>query len=132
MKKLFTVITIIILIIGILYSCKTSKKMTANEKNKYQKVTVGDTISISLKENHSTGFHWEWKFLEGDKNLKFIGTKSENTVPDSLINRGYVGYPIIKTFIFKAIKKGKTTIAFKYIRFNGNVAKRDTFYYVIK
>ena len=126
-KYLFILLWLISIVI---LSCKTTK-MTAEEKAKYKQIKKGDTIEIALTENHSTGYKWQWEIIEGEKNVEFLYDTAKSNVPDSAIQAGYVGGSITKTFVFKAVKKGKTTISFKYVRFNKKVAKTDTFYYYI-
>ncbi|WP_034848289.1 protease inhibitor I42 family protein [Ruminiclostridium josui] len=68
-----------------------------------------DTFQISLKENGSTGYQWEYTISDFD-GANLISEDSYCFTPN------LDGTPIQKVWTFKAVKSGKYTIEFTYKR----------------
>ncbi|AEY66330.1 protease inhibitor I42 family protein [Clostridium sp. BNL1100] len=66
-----------------------------------------DTFQISLKENGSTGYQWDYVISDADA-ANLISVDSYCFTPN------LVGTPIQKVWTFKAVKSGKHTIQFTY------------------
>lgn len=107
-------------------SCK-KQKITENEVAKVNtdinvfdatqgthKITckAGETFTISLEGNPSTGFQWDFDQGFDTDFVIYQGSKEESTNKDTEI----VGAPNIYTWTFKALKKGTTQAIMKYQR----------------
>lgn len=68
---------------------------------------MGETFSISLKSNPTTGYRWQPEF-----NSEFLELLSSEFTPDSTL----IGAPGVETFEFRALKQGKTEITVMYKR----------------
>ncbi len=70
---------------------------------------TADTFQVSLKENGSTGYQWEYVISDADA-ADLISVDSYCFTPN------LVGTPVQKVWTFKAIKSGKHTVQFTYRR----------------
>lgn len=68
-----------------------------------------DTFKISLEENGSTGYQWDYVISDADA-AKLISVDSYCFTPNA------VGTPTQKVWTFKAVKSGKHTVQFTYRR----------------
>lgn len=72
----------------------------------------GNIMSLNFETNPSTGFEWQYEFLNGEELLEVVS--------DELINenveKGIVGAPCQRKIKFKGLKSGKTTLHFVYKR----------------
>lgn len=73
-------------------------------------VRPGDTFSIALASNPSTGFRWKMTLPEGEKAFTFLD--SEHVVSQEVMP----GVPGTEVFRFKAVSPGKSEAAFVYER----------------
>ena len=90
---------------------------------------VGDTFTIPLEANHTTGYSWRLAQPPDPAILKQLGEKYEED------NSGGVGVGGVETWTFQAMAKGATTLVFEYARpFEKNVppAKTSKFKITIK
>jgi len=90
---------------------------------------VGDTFTIPLEANHTTGYSWRLAQPPDPAILKQAGEKYEED------NSGGVGVGGVETWTFQAMAKGATTLVFEYARpFEKNVppAKTSKFRITIK
>src|ERR1700751_2530945 len=90
---------------------------------------VGDTFTIPLEANHTTGYSWRLAQPLDPAILKQLGEKYEED------NSGGVGVGGVETWTFQAMAKGATTLVFEYARpFEKNVppAKTSKFKITIK
>lgn len=87
------------------FLCGTEKALSSDTKNQ---LNTGDTGSVTLKGNPTTGYTWQYKIQ--DESVVKLDT--ESSVPDS----GLIGAGSTFTWNFKALKPGTTTITFKYYR----------------
>ncbi len=84
-----------------------------------------DTFQISLKENGSTGYQWDYVISDADA-ANLISVDSYCFTPN------LVGTPIQKVWKFKAVKSGKYTVQFSYRRpWETGVEPLETFKYDI-
>jgi predicted secreted protein len=90
---------------------------------------AGDTFTIPLEANHTTGYSWRLAQTPDPAILKQLGEKYEED------NSGGVGVGGVETWTFQAMAKGATTLVFEYARpFEKNVppAKTSKFKITIK
>lgn len=105
MKK---IIFIILFIIGLILG------LTACLINNEEK-------TLELTYNTNEGVPYEWKYEIEDKNIvEFVKSyEVEN-------NNNMVGSPISINYVFKGLKKGTTTITFKYVNItDGTIEKEE-------
>jgi inhibitor of cysteine peptidase len=70
----------------------------------------GQTVNIELAENPTTGYSWELAAFRGEDVSRQVG-KPEYTRKSDLIGGGGV-----RTYRFKALKKGQALLIFEYRR----------------
>jgi predicted secreted protein len=90
---------------------------------------VGDTFTIPLEANHTTGYSWRLAQTPDPAILKQAGEKYEED------NSGGVGAGGVETWTFQAMARGTVTLVFEYARpFEKNVppAKTSKFKITIK
>jgi predicted secreted protein len=90
---------------------------------------AGDTFTIPLEANHTTGYSWRLAQTPDPAILKQAGEKYEED------NSGGVGAGGVETWTFQAMAKGTVTLVFEYARpFEKNVppAKTSKFKITIK
>ncbi len=90
---------------------------------------VGDTFTIPLEANHTTGYSWRLAQPADPEILKQLSEKYEE------YNSGTVGASGEEIWTFQAVAKGTTTLVFEYLRpFEKNVppAKTSKFKITIK
>lgn len=75
-------------------------------------VTAGSSFEVSLEANATTGYQWQLAGKLNDKLVKFLGR--EYKLPLQGVLR--VGQGGIEVWHFKALKAGKTTLTFNYLR----------------
>ncbi len=124
---LFAAMFILILSVTVLISGGCANKNTIfTEKNNGDNLNIktGDTISIKLESNITTGFKWD---LSQETNLSVISlVSSEYSEKESKEN--LVGGGGFETFNFKALSPGSTIITLNYIRpWEKNVPPEKTF-----
>lgn len=83
----------------------------ANEEKQQRPMTVriGDSFTITLRANMSTGYQWQLTALD-EAMLQLVNSEY---IPYSTKRLGADGKQL---FTFKALKAGETTISFKYAR----------------
>ena len=103
------------------FLCRTVKTLSAGAKNT---LSTGDTGSVTLKGNPTTGYTWQYKI--SDESVVKLDT--ESSVPDS----GLIGAGSTSVWNFKALKPGTTTITFKYYRtWEGEASTLQTAEYIV-
>ena len=89
-----------------------------NNGSNGKKSNTSKQLELTYKTNAGVPFNWEYE-IEDDKIVKFVRSyvvKDEN-------KGGIVGAPVYTNYVFKGLKKGRTTITFKYVNFvDGKVA----------
>ncbi len=84
-----------------------------------------DTFQISLQENGSTGYQWDYVITDADA-ANLVSVDSYCFTPN------LVGTPVQKVWTFKAVKSGKHTLQFTYRRpWETDVEPLETFKYDI-
>jgi predicted secreted protein len=71
---------------------------------------VGDTFTIPLEANHTTGYSWRLEQPPDPAILKQLGEKYDEDNP------GSVGAGGVETWTFQVMAKGATTLVFEYAR----------------
>ena len=79
--------------------------------------------TLELTYNTNGGVPYEWKYeIEDSSIVKFV----KSYVVEDKNKDGMVGAPISTNYVFKGLKKGKTTITFKYVSMtDGTVDKEE-------
>src|SRR4030043_2015206 len=80
--------------------------------SKQNNVSAGDTFTVTLCSNATTGFEWSESAQISDQTV-VQQTAHEFVSPE---NKGLVGAPGKQEWTFKALKKGHGTIALEYSR----------------
>ena len=80
------------------------------DKGAQVRLKVGDSFSIRLRSNPSTGYMWS---VAPESTGAVSLTGSSSTEPPE---NGMVGQPIFQIFDFKAVKRGKGVLALHYVR----------------
>jgi inhibitor of cysteine peptidase len=94
---------------GVQVSCDDFSK--TNDMTKSLEVKAGDTFTVTLCSNATTGYQWTENAVIGDKTI-VEQTKHEFVAPDSDL----MGAPGNEVWTFKALKAGTTTVAMDYSR----------------
>lgn len=107
-KKVLLIIGVVVLIIGAIIG------IIINNSSK--------VLELTYKTNGGVPFKWEFE-IEDESVVEFVKThdiKDEN-------KGGKVGAPIYTNYVFKGLKKGNTTITFKYVSIiDGSVSSKET------
>jgi inhibitor of cysteine peptidase len=77
--------------------------------------TVGKGFTISLESNRSTGFGWQLAKPLDETLVKSVKNEYQDA-PEAPGKERVVGVPGKEVWTFKALKSGKITIEFKYVR----------------
>jgi inhibitor of cysteine peptidase len=80
--------------------------------SKQMEVAAGDSFTVTLCSNATTGFKWSESAQIGDQTI-VQQTGHEFVAPDA---KGLVGAPGKEVWTFKALKKGTSTISMEYSR----------------
>lgn len=109
MKKLVIILSIILvfIIVGIIIL------LNCGEKNKQ--------LELTYTTNGGVPYKWEYE-ISDNSIIEFVKSyEIENQNKD-----GMVGAPISTNYVFKGLKKGKTTIIFRYISIiDGSISKEE-------
>jgi inhibitor of cysteine peptidase len=74
------------------------------------KARLGQSFTITLKSNRTTGYEWQFAKPLDEGMIQLI---SSDYLPDKT---GLIGAGGKQRWVFKAMKPGKTTLYFKYVR----------------
>jgi len=74
-------------------------------------IAVGDSLTVTLESNATTGFQWELAEISDQTVLAEVG--HEYQAPEAGAAVGAGGQEV---WTFKALKKGKSTISMQYLR----------------
>lgn len=84
-------------------------------------ITGSKELELTYKTNGGVPYKWEYK-IEDESIVKLVKTKNITSKKDKNLSGG----PVYINYIFKGLKKGKTTITFKYVSIiDGSVDKED-------
>jgi len=112
MKKIVQLSLVVIAITLFFVSCKPKEyavKYGTAPSNEELTVAVGDTLSIIIESNISTGFAWDEVYTTEKKIVKFVDKKYEEPKNEKMI--GASGKEV---FRYVAQKEGTTNLAFEY------------------
>ena len=83
--------------------------------------TGSKKLELTYKTNGGVPYKWEYK-IEDESIVEFVETKNITSEEDKKLDGG----PVYINYIFKGLKKGKTTITFKYVNIlDGSIEKED-------
>ena len=83
--------------------------------------TGSKELELTYKTNGGVPYKWEYK-IEDESVVEFVKTKDITSEKDKQLDGG----PVYINYIFKGLKKGKTTITFKYVNIvDGSVDKEE-------
>lgn len=102
---------IFVLILVFLTACSAPLKLSDKNSGTHQTVRVGQKVVISLDENPSTGYSWQF-FITPAKQ-KTITDIAENYIAP---NTSLIGAGGIKEYSFTAAQKGTLTVTGYYFR----------------
>lgn len=101
----------------LLISFATSNMLVAIGKTKSNKrdnqvieVKEGNTFTIKLEQNPSTGYSWQF---ERPYNQSYLQLVEQKDLPRKAL---LPGAPVMHQWVFKALKPGTTLIVLEYIR----------------
>lgn len=110
------------LLIGFIFSCKSTKINSKNKKDKdYKTYNLKDTIKIVLSQNYLGGYEWEF---EPNQKVALLNTIDSLSVSkDSLFTEN------ARIFKFSALKTGAINLSFNKKRsFEPDSLKLKNFY----
>lgn len=88
-----------------------------------QNIKGSKELEITRKTNG--GVPYEWQYTIKDESIVKLVEKKDITSDE---DKNLEGGPVSINYIFKGLKKGKTTITFKYVNIvDGSVEKEETF-----
>lgn len=71
---------------------------------------------IGIQSNPSTGYSWSLQRITDDTVIKFKGIKEPDDEEEEMDEPPLMGAPTYETFIFEALKPGKTEVLLNYHR----------------
>lgn len=107
-KVLILIGIIVVLLIGVVIICLNC----FDESSKI--------LELTYKQNAGVPYKWEYE-IEDESIVKFV--KSYVVEDDN--KNGKVGAPIYTNYVFKGLKKGTTTITFKFINITNNKVEKE-------
>ena len=131
MKTKLILLTSIIVVMSLcLFGCSSGGSVAPSEvsvdesyNGKQVEIAVDGTLTVTLESNQTTGFQWELTSISDQSVLE----KESNTYEDPE-DTGMVGAPGKEVWIFKALKKGTSTISMEYSRpWEGGEKGAETF-----
>ncbi|MBM4447422.1 MAG: protease inhibitor I42 family protein [Chloroflexi bacterium] len=114
----FALLTISLWLASCAPSTGTSIEVSCDDFGKQQdisqevNVAAGDTFTVTLCSNATTGFKWSESAQISDQTV-VQQTGHEFVAPDA---KGLVGAPGKEVWTFKALKKGTSTLSLEYSR----------------
>ena len=93
-----------------------------------REVTLNMPFEIKLEANPTTGYKWEVSYDKG-----FLRLDKESHKRDPSKPADHVGVGGVTTFVFVPIKKGKTTVNFRYKRpWEKEIARKKSYRVTIR
>jgi len=108
MKKIFIIIPVILIMAGC--TCTPDKQCKSDEDSPMITTKVGETFTITLDANPTTGYKWQLSDNLTESIVKLV--KSEYVAPET----DMVGAGGKEVWTFKGVKPGETTINLEYVR----------------
>lgn len=131
MLKKSTVAVLFLFVLGVIYSCDTSKKVIKNvDSSKLEEtfeVNMGDSLKIKISANPSTGYKWEMRSKIKPKVIKFESKKYTPNNPD----KNFIGGGGKDTWTFSTLKKGEVFLYFVSVRSEKEKIDKEKYYKVI-
>lgn len=111
MKKAITILALIIISAGMLSACSTGHvaKLAASDAGKTINLAVGDSLSIKLEGNPTTGYNWQVTGID----LAVLQPVGQPVFKASSMMMGAGG---VITLNFKAVAAGTTQLQLGYMR----------------
>ena len=123
-KLMLTLVTVVALSVGLLACAPTAKKVAVevsiddftsqNHISKELTVNAGDSFTLTLGSNPTTGFDWPDEPQISDQTV--IEQASHEFVPPEETEPPITGASGEKVWTFKALKGGTSTISMEYSR----------------
>lgn len=102
---------IFVFILVFLTACSTPLKLSDKNSGAHQTVCAGQKVIISLDENPTTGYSWQF-FITPAKQNTITDTAETYIAPDTSL----IGAGGIKEYSFTAARKGTVTVTGYYFR----------------
>lgn len=84
-------------------------------------ISSSNYLELTYQTNGGVPFNWEYE-IENPDIVEFV----KSYIIEDENKKGLVGAPIKTNYVFKGVKKGKTTITFKYVNvIDGTIEKED-------
>lgn len=100
------------LIFGVFHSSATETVIVNKAFNGREiKVRAGGLIRVDLEELGAAGYAWEIRDLDKE-HFEIVSIQTEGTPPPGDVT----GAPVVKTWLFRATKKGATELKFLFYR----------------
>lgn len=100
------------LVFGISHSSATETVIVNKAFNSREiKVRVGGLIRVDLEQLGAAGYAWAIKDLDKE-HFEMVSVQTEGAPPAGDVT----GAPVVKTWLFRATKKGATELRFLYYR----------------
>ncbi len=106
MKKYLFVLTLVFLT-----ACSSPLKLSDKDSGTHQTARVGQRVIISLDENPTTGYSWQFFITPAEQNI-ITDTAETYIAPDTSL----LGAGGIKEYSFTAARKGTATVTGYYFR----------------
>lgn len=102
---------IFVLVLVFLTACSTPLKLSDKDSGTHQTVRAGQRVVISLAENPTTGYSWQF-FITPAKQNTITDTAETYIAPDTSL----VGAGGMKEYSFTAAQEGRVTVTGYYFR----------------
>ncbi len=108
MKNSSFFIIVLTVVFFIVFSCKTHETLSSTKKSGDDTIVIKlkDTAFVKIPDNPSTGYRWNYIAESGSDIINYVGNSFNNPTPELIGSAG------VRTFKFKALKKGVTVIKF--------------------
>ena len=90
----------------------TELRLTESDQDRTYLLHRGDTLLISLPSNRTTGYGWDYLF----STVGLLRQEGEMVYQQGKRAEGMVGTGGAEIWKFMAVKKGKTSLCFSYLR----------------
>ncbi|MBQ8346993.1 MAG: protease inhibitor I42 family protein [Alphaproteobacteria bacterium] len=102
---------IFVLVLVFLTACSTPLKLSDKDSGTHQTVRAGQRVVISLAENPTTGYSWQF-FITPAKQNTITDTAETYIAPDTSL----LGAGGMKEYSFTAAQEGRVTVTGYYFR----------------
>ncbi len=91
-------------------ACNTNQMIVEDDISVDFEVLIGESFSMNLKSNPTTGYSWYWVNKENVEIVDSINYKYHSDNPHLIGSGG------VESWSFKGVEKGIDTLRFEYIR----------------